>query len=186
MLGICEGLAYIYGNNQSVLANTTRPKLDMEEEVFQHCVPLWSWGSCLWWVGSFSYMNINDSKEELPHWSEKVRLCTKNLLHHIFWWGTILSIERPEVTNNNHLTASIPETTKNQKKQIRTQNQYLSMIFLWFLIARFSFDDFDQVWSLSFHWWLRSWWIVIMWNFLSSSSSRKVASFSCILPNPFP
>ena len=89
MMGIpVEGPMYIYGDNQSVLANTTIPDSTLKKKsqsIAYHFaregVARDEWRT--------SYVNTHDNEadlltRELPH-REKRKGFVSNLLHHIFW-----------------------------------------------------------------------------------------------------
>ena len=88
MMGIpCDGPAYIYGDNQSVLANTTRPDSVLKKKsqsIAYHFVR--EGAACDEW--RTTYVNTHDNEadlltKQLPN-GEKRRGFVRNLLHHIF------------------------------------------------------------------------------------------------------
>ena len=82
-----EGPTYIYGDNQSVLANTTIPDSTLKKKsqsIAYHFV-LEGAARCEWRT---SYVNTHDNEadlltKQLPH-GEKRKGFVRNLLHHIF------------------------------------------------------------------------------------------------------
>ena len=90
MMGIpVEGPAYIFGDNQSVLANSTNPDSTLKKKsqsiayhLVREGVARGEWRT--------NYVNTNDNEadlltKQLPS-GEKRRGFVKNLLHHIFWY----------------------------------------------------------------------------------------------------
>ena len=88
MMGIpVIGLAYVQGNNQSVLANTTRPDLTLKKKLQSIAYHFVCEGAaCDKWRMAYVNTNNNDADlliKKLPH-GEKRKGFVMNLLHHIF------------------------------------------------------------------------------------------------------
>ena len=88
MMGIpCEAPAYIYGDNQSVLANTTIPNSTLKKKSQSISYHFVREGSARdeWWT---SYINTHDNVADLltkllPN-GEKRKGFIRRILHHIF------------------------------------------------------------------------------------------------------
>ena len=83
-----EGPVYIYGDNQSVLANTSRPDSTLKKKlqsIAYHFV--WEWAAHDEWRMTY-VKNVHDNEanlltKQLPS-GEKCMGFVRNLLHHIF------------------------------------------------------------------------------------------------------
>ena len=91
MMGIlCEGPSYVYGDNQSMLANTTILDSALKKKSQSIAYHFVREGSARdeWWM---TYVNTHDNDADLlmkllPS-GEKRNGFVRNLLHHIFWLG---------------------------------------------------------------------------------------------------
>ena len=88
MMGIpVNGPTYVYGNNQSVLDNTTNPDSTLKKKSQSICYHFVREG-CAHGEWRTTYINTHDNKADLltkvlPS-GEKRRGFVRNLLHHIF------------------------------------------------------------------------------------------------------
>ena len=88
MMGIpCEGPAYIYGDNQSVLANTTIPDSTLKKKSQSIAYHFVHEGSA-WDEWRTTYISTHDNESDLltkvlPN-GEKRRRFVRNLIHHIY------------------------------------------------------------------------------------------------------